>query len=584
MTITVEGGRFLRNGAPHQIISGALHYFRIPTPLWRDRLARVAALGVNTIETYVAWNFHERTRGEIDFTGPRDLARFISLAGDLGLDVLVRPGPYICAEWDFGGLPAWLMRDRVSLRSSDPAFLAAADAWLDAVTAVIAPLQASHGGPVVGVQVENEYGSYGSDASYLAHVRDRLVAGGIDCWLFTSDGPGPDWLSNGTLPDVTATANFGSRPQANLAELTAFRPGQPAMVMEWWNGWFDHWGEPHHVRDAHEAASVLAELLGRGASVNLYMAHGGTNMGLWNGANHTEDAFAPTITSYDYDAAVGEAGELGATFLAFRDVIAAHTGVEPPAPPAPLPRQSPSAPTAIGWASLLDHTHLFDKPQQAATPLSLEDLGADHGLVLYRGTTLVPPDGRHLLLDGLADRAHVIVDGVDRGTFDRNDGTPRIPMTPRTDGRPTALTILVENQGRSTAPASALPWHVSSSLPPRTPTDSWRCPAGARVSCGSTTPCWAATGRSGHKSRCTPPLLSGARAPTRLWSWSCCRQARRWRSAIRPILGRCWRPPSPADQHSGVRHGAQTRPLRNRAQAMTANRPSRTASLTRVTP
>lgn len=367
MTITVEGGRFLRNGAPHQIISGALHYFRIPTPLWRDRLARVAALGVNTIETYVAWNFHERTRSEIDFTGPHDLARFISLAGDLGLDILVRPGPYICAEWDFGGLPAWLMRDRVSLRSSDPAFLAAADAWLDAVTAVIAPLQASHGGPVVGVQVENEYGSYGSDASYLAHVRDRLVAGGIDCWLFTSDGPGPDWLSNGTLPDVTATANFGSRPQASLAELTAFRPGQPAMVMEWWNGWFDHWGEPHHVRDAHEAASVLAELLGRGASVNLYMAHGGTNMGLWNGANHTEDAFAPTITSYDYDAAVGEAGELGATFLAFRDVIAAHTGVEPPAPP-----RASAAPKPFGA-----HRDRLGVPAGPHTPVRQAAAGRD---------------------------------------------------------------------------------------------------------------------------------------------------------------------------------------------------------------
>lgn len=449
MTITIEEGGFRRDGRPHQIISGAVHYFRVPPSLWEDRLRRVRALGLNTVETYVAWNYHERTRGEVDFTGPRDLARFITIAGELGLDVIVRPGPYICAEWDFGGFPAWLLREPVTLRSSDPAYLVHVDAWLDALIPVLLPLQSTNGGPVIGVQVENEYGSYGSDAAYLEHLRSGLVARGIDTWLFTSDGAGPDWLVNGTVPGVHATANFGSQPREAITALREFQPDGPDMVMEYWNGWFDHWGEDHHVRDADDAATVLAELLRLGASVNLYMAHGGTNHGLWNGANHPEEGYQPTVTSYDYDAAIGEAGELTAKFFAFRDVIAAHTGVTPPPPPGQLPRQAPAALIPNAWASLLDHTDLFAAPKTAPRPLSFEELDADHGLVLYRGSTFVPPDGRDLILAGIADRAQLIVDGIDVGTFDRNDPEPRIPMLPGDDDGRCELKILVENQGRT---------------------------------------------------------------------------------------------------------------------------------------
>lgn len=447
--LDVRDGAFLRGGAPHRVLSGAIHYFRIHPDLWEDRLRRLAAMGLNTVETYVAWNFHERVRGEIDFTGPRDLARFIGLAGDLGLDVIVRPGPYICAEWDFGGLPAWLMTEPdIALRTSDAAFLAAVDAWFDAVVPVIRPLLTTAGGPVVAVQVENEYGSYGDDAAYLEHCRKGLLDRGIDVLLFTSDGPGPDWLDNGTIPGVLATVNFGSRTDEAFAELRKVQPAGPDMVMEYWNGWFDHWGEPHHTRDVADAAGVLDDILRAGGSVNFYMAHGGTNFGLWSGANVEDGKLQPTITSYDYDSAVGEAGELTPKFHAFREVISRYAVGQLPEPP-PLPaRLAPQTVAVDGWVGLLDSLDLFDAPVSGPAPKSMEALGQDHGLVHYRGSGLVPPDGRTLELDGLADRATVLADGVLIGRIDRNDESHSLPLSPRPDGVRTTFDVVVENQGR----------------------------------------------------------------------------------------------------------------------------------------
>jgi beta-galactosidase len=236
--LTVRDRAFHRDGQPHRIVSGALHYFRIHPELWRDRLARAQALGLNTVETYVPWNWHERQRGRTRFDGWADVQRFVELAGGLGLDVILRPGPYICAEWDFGGLPAWLLRDGPArLRCADPAFLAAVDRWFDELVPRIVPLQSSRGGPVVAVQVENEYGSFGDDRAYLRFCRDGLRRRGIDVLLVTSDGAGPDYLASGTVDGALPTVNFGSRPQESLGELQAFDPAAPAMVMELWAGW-----------------------------------------------------------------------------------------------------------------------------------------------------------------------------------------------------------------------------------------------------------------------------------------------------------------------------------------------------------
>ncbi|WP_166852981.1 beta-galactosidase [Isoptericola sp. BMS4] len=457
-TLTTRGTALLRRGAPHRILSGSVHYFRVHPDLWRDRLARVRAMGLNTVDTYVPWNWHEPERGGADFTGARDLEAFVRLVGDLGMDMVMRPGPYICAEWDNGGLPVWLTARAgaggLALRTGDPAFTDEVARWFDDLVPRLAALQANRGGPIVAVQVENEYGSYGEDHDYMAWVAGALRDRGIDELLFTSDGPTALMQDGGSLPGVLAAATFGSKPGQARDLLAARRPGgEPFLCAEFWNGWFDHWGEAHHTRDAHDAARSVGELLEIGGSVSLYMAHGGTNTGLTAGANHDGSRLQPTVTSYDSDAPVAEDGTATAKFFALRDVFAPYRSAHLPgdalddawiAPPERLPART------LGPAAtrpLLPALRAVAGPgERAPRPRTFEQLGLAAGLVLYRATTRLPVGTSVVSVLGLHDRATVQVDGVPVGVLERESAHEGLAVTGT--GDEVVLELVVEHLGR----------------------------------------------------------------------------------------------------------------------------------------
>ena len=444
----IEGDGFLLDGRPFRILSGALHYFRIPPAYWADRLHKLKAMGLNTVETYVAWNVHEPRPGEFDFAGMADLVRFVETAQALGLYVIVRPGPFICAEWEFGGLPAWLLADPdMEVRCCYPPYLAAVRRFYEALLLRLLPLQIQRGGPVIAMQVENEYGSYGSDQAYLAWLRDLMLELGVETLLFTSDGATDHMLTHGTLGGVWKTANFGSRADGEFATLRRYQPDAPLMCMEFWNGWFDHWGEPHHTRDAEDAAAALDEILALGASVNVYMFHGGTNFGFMNGANTDLETrrYQPTVNSYDYDAPLSEDGEPTAKYHAFRRVIGKYADLPPLQLPAPAPRLELGPIRFTGYAALADNAARLGTAIEAAAPRSMEALGQDYGYTLYRTRARHPAGTVRLSAERVHDRAQVFVDGVPAGVLER-DGALAIDV--ELPGGPCVIELLVENQGR----------------------------------------------------------------------------------------------------------------------------------------
>lgn len=441
--LRIDPDGFRLDGEPFRIVSGGLHYFRIHPEQWADRLRKARLMGLNTIDTYVPWNLHQPEPGRLELEGGLDLARFLDLAADEGLYVLLRPGPYICAEWEGGGLPSWLLADPgIRLRSNDPRYLAAVDAYFGALLPVVVPRLSTHGGPVLAVQVENEYGAYGDETDHLRHIADLLSDNGVHVPLFTCDQPVD--LARGSLPGVLSTSNFGSRAAAGLAALRAHQPEGPLMVTEFWNGWFDRWGGVHVTRSATDAAVELDAVLAAGASVNLYMFHGGTNFGFTNGAND-KHTYRPTVTSYDYDAPLDEAGDPTPKYAAFREVIARHA----PVPDEPLPQPSKKL-TTLGIAlnhstSLLDNAGRLGEAVTGSRPRTMEELGQDFGFVLYE--TRLPDAGTtHLHIDQVRDRAQVFVDGAPAGVLERESHHRALTFTaPRIGAR---LEVLVENQGR----------------------------------------------------------------------------------------------------------------------------------------
>ncbi|MEH0546843.1 beta-galactosidase [Streptomyces sp. B21-105] len=434
---------FLLHGAPFRILSGAMHYFRVHPDQWADRLRKARLMGLNTVETYLPWNLHQPEPGTLVLDGLLDLPRFLRLAAAEGLHVLLRPGPFICAEWDGGGLPHWLTADPdIRLRTSDPRFTDAVDRYLDLLLPPLLPYMAASGGPVIAVQVENEYGAYGDDVAYLKHIEHALRSRGVEELLFTCDQTAGDHLRNGTLPGVLATGTFGSRVEESLRRLREAQPEGPLMCSEFWIGWFDHWGGPHHGRDAEDAAADLDRLLSAGASVNIYMFHGGTNFGYTNGANH-HHAYVPTVTSYDYDAPLTESGDPGPKYHAFREVIARHA----PVPDEPVPAPSPKLPpTTVGLTRRTPLIPPAGRPVRATDPLSADDMGRRAGYTLYRTTVPTPGHGLLHFEGGVGDRAQVFLDGAPAGVLERERYEETLPVhVPRADA---VLDVLVENMGR----------------------------------------------------------------------------------------------------------------------------------------
>ncbi|WP_125777008.1 glycoside hydrolase family 35 protein [Antribacter gilvus] len=417
-SLTVYGAQLLRDGRSHRILSGALHYFRVHPDQWARQLRMLHAMGLNTVETYVPWNLHERDEGRYDFEGLADLERFVALADREGLDVIVRPGPFICAEWENGGLPAWLTaRTGTRIRCLDDTYLPAVDRWFDELIPRVAAMQHTRGGPVSMVQVENEYGSYGSDAAYLEHLRAGLVARGIDVPLFTSDGD-EDWmLAGGTLPGVLATVNFGSRAGRAFAALDKFRPDQPRICMEFWDGWFDHWGEDHTEREPRDAENALREILDHGGSVNLYMAQGGTSFGPWAGANRGgpvhDGEYQPTITSYDYDAPIDERGDPTETYWRFRDALLGFrrsVGDESEVPDVPL-RLPELEEQAFRLVPVAGSAFAAAAGVSTSPVPTVEELGLDQGVVIHTAVVSGPRAPLPLRVTGVHDRASVYAAG-----------------------------------------------------------------------------------------------------------------------------------------------------------------------------
>ncbi|WP_405568785.1 beta-galactosidase [Streptomyces sp. NBC_01167] len=445
---TVGDEDFLLDGRPVRLLAGALHYFRVHEGHWDHRLAMLRAMGLNCVETYVPWNLHEPAPGR--YADPEALGRFLDAAHRAGLWAIVRPGPYICAEWENGGLPHWLTgRLGRRVRTDDAEYLGHVERWFTRLLPQVVARQADRGGPVIMVQAENEYGSYGTDRGYLRHLVDLLGGCGVTVPLFTSDGPEDHMLTGGSVPGVLATVNFGSGAREAFATLRRHRPGGPLMCMEFWCGWFDHWGKDHSVRDPADAAGALREILDAGASVNVYMAHGGTSFAGWAGANRAgelqDQALEPTVTSYDYDAPIDEAGRPTEKFWRFREVLEPYRdGPLPGLPPEPAVLGAPAGAKFDGWAPLGDVLEVLgDEETEGPVPPTFEELGVDRGLVRYRVRIPGPRRPYPLRVAGLRDRAVVYVDGARAGVLGGENDALAEPVA-----GPADVELWVESLGR----------------------------------------------------------------------------------------------------------------------------------------
>ena len=439
----IDEGKFALDGKPFQIISGEIHYARTPEAYWRDRLLKAKAMGLNTVSTYVFWNFHQPKPGEFMFKGRADVARFVRIAQEVGLWVILRPGPYACAEWEFGGYPSWLLKDRnLKIRSSDEQFLRACEQYLDRLGQELAPLQIDHGGPIILVQVGNEYGSFGKDTVYERKIRDIIRGAGFNVPLFTADGPSQ--CKNAHLADVLPAINGEENPQSIIDTVNMYNRGKgPYFSPEFYPGWLDHWGETHSVSPVDEFIGKYDTLLMRGISVSLYMFHGGTNFGFMNGANYG-GRYQPQPTSYDYDAPLDEAGRPTPKYYKLRDVIARHLPQGTQIPEVPISQQSIEIPR-FNLTESTSVLNVVPQPVRSLKPLTFEDIGQSYGYILYR-TRISSPDSGKLVISGLRDYGIVLLNGKRIGSLDRRYKQSSVTMNVTVV--PSVLDIFIENGGR----------------------------------------------------------------------------------------------------------------------------------------
>ena len=441
-------GTFLLNGKPFVVKAAEVHYPRIPRPYWEHRIRMCKALGMNTLCLYVFWNIHEQQMDQFDFTGNNDVAEFCRLAQKNGMYVIVRPGPYVCAEWEMGGLPWWLLKKKdIRLRERDPFFMERVRIFERKVGEQLAPLTIQNGGPIIMIQVENEYGSYGEDKPYVSEIRDCLRE------IYSSPkGEGAvllfqcDWSSNFTkngLDDLVWTMNFGTGANIDqqFRHLGELRPNAPKMCSEFWSGWFDKWGARHETRPAKDMVAGIDEMLSKGISFSLYMTHGGTSFGHWAGAN--SPGFAPDVTSYDYDAPINEYGHATPKFWELRKMMAKYYGGKkmPAVPKAPMPIITVPKFELKEFAPFLQ----AEGKEENGGLQTFEEMDMGWGTMIY-STTLPEIPVKSVLAAEIHDFAQLFIDGRYIGTIDRvkNETTLILPAV----SKGAELTLIVEGMGR----------------------------------------------------------------------------------------------------------------------------------------
>ncbi|ACU62840.1 Beta-galactosidase [Chitinophaga pinensis DSM 2588] len=443
-TFALSKKDFLLDSKPYQIISGEMHPARIPKEYWRHRIQMAKAMGCNTIAAYVFWNYHEQEEGKFDFTSEnRDIVAFIKMVQEEGMWVMLRPGPYVCAEWEFGGLPPYLLRiPDIKVRCMDPRYIAATERYIKALSEEVKPLQITNGGPIVMVQVENEYGSFGNDREYMLKVKDMWVQNGINVPFYTADGPVSALLEAGSVPGAAIGLDSGSS-EGDFAAAEKQNPDVPSFSSESYPGWLTHWGEKWARPDKAGIVKEVKFLMDTKRSFNLYVIHGGTNFGFTAGANSGGKGYEPDLTSYDYDAPINEQGDTTAKYNALRDLIGSYSKKKLPAIPKAIPTITipdiPLKPFTSVWENL-------PAAVKSVQPKTFEAYGQDYGYMVYKTVLVGHKSGKLDILE-LHDYATVFLNGKYVGKIDRRLGEHSIEL-PKSDVKDPVLEIFVEGMGR----------------------------------------------------------------------------------------------------------------------------------------